>query len=181
MSFPIKTLGDLCSFAGGGTPSRAVPEYYGGDIPWVTVKDFHSFQIAGAQERITEVGLRNSSARLVKANVVLLVSRVGLGKVAITTCQVAINQDVKALTVGPLLHPEYLLWFLVYKSPAIKAMGVGATVKGVTLSDIKRIQIPVPSLPEQRRVVDILSRAESIVRLRREAQRKPPNSSPPCS
>ena len=51
-------------------------------------------------------------------------------------------------------------------------MGAGASVKGVTLTDIKRIEVPIPPIPEQRSIVDLLSRAEGIVRLRREAEKK---------
>jgi type I restriction enzyme S subunit len=103
---------------------------------------------------------------------VLLVTRVGLGKVAIADRRLAINQDIKGLTPNSRVLPEYLFWFLVFKAPEIERMGVGATVKGVTLQDLRAIKIPVPLLDDQRRIVDLLSRAEGIVRLRREAQQK---------
>ena len=165
-------LGDVCTFTGGGTPSRKVPEYFSGDIPWATVKDFKAVRIASTEEHITQEALANSAANLIEAGTVLLVTRVGLGKVAIAGCRLAINQDIKALTPLADILPEYLFWFLLSKAPEIERMGAGATVKGITLNDLRAVKIPVPSVGEQRRIVDLLSRAEGIVRLRREAEQK---------
>lgn len=168
----IFPLGEVCSFVGGGTPSRKVPEYFTGTIPWATVKDFKQYYLADTQEHITEEAVADSAANIVEAGSVLLVSRVGLGKVAMASARLAINQDIKALTPRDDVLPEYLFWFLLSKASDIEKMGTGATVKGITLNDIKAIRIPVPTLPEQRRIVDLLSRAEGIVRLRLEAEKK---------
>lgn len=165
-------LGDVCTFVGGGTPSRKIPEYFAGDIPWATVKDFKRFRIEDTEEHITQKAITDSATNLVDPGTVLLVSRVGLGKVAIAGCRLAINQDIKALTPNSNVLPDYLFWFLLVKAPYIERMGAGATVKGITLNDIKAIQIPVPLISEQRRIVDLLSRADGIVRLRREAEKK---------
>lgn len=170
--YPLVPLGDVCRFVGGGTPSRKKPEYFAGDIPWATVKDFKHFRIADTEEHISEIAVADSATNIVEAGTVLLVSRVGLGKVAIAERKLAINQDIKGLTPAPHILSEYLFWFLLSRADEIKSMGAGATVKGIALPDIKAIQIPVPPLSEQRRIIDILSRAEGIVRLRREAQRK---------
>lgn len=165
-------LGEVCKFVGGGTPSRKRPEYFQGDIPWATVKDFKTFLIADTEEHISEVAIADSATNIINPGTVLLVTRVGLGKVAIAGCRLAINQDVKAITPTDDVLPEFLFWFLLSKANDIKRMGAGATVKGVTLTDIKSITMPVPPISEQRRIVDILSRAEGIERLRREAEKK---------
>jgi len=173
MTVRLTALGEVCSFVGGGTPSRKKPEYFAGDIPWATVKDFKSFTIRDTEEHITEQALNDSASNLVQPGTVLLITRVGLGKVAIAGTRLAINQDIKAvLPNGDDIQPEYLFWFLLSQAKRIQEMGTGATVKGVTLNDVRAIKIPLPPLPEQRRLVDLLSRAEGIVRLRREAQAK---------
>lgn len=173
MTTRLVALGEVCSFVGGGTPSRKAPAYFKGEIPWATVKDFKSFTINDTEEHITEQALEDSASNLVQPGAVLLVTRVGLGKVAIAGTRLAINQDVKAvLPNSDEIQPEYLFWFLLSQAKRIQAMGTGATVKGVTLNDMRAIRIPLPPLPEQRRPVDLLSRAEGIVRLRREAQAK---------
>jgi len=77
-------LAELVSISGGGTPNRARPEYYGGPIPWVTPKDMKSWEIHQSQETITELGLKESTSRLVPAGSVLIVIRSGVLK---HTCQ----------------------------------------------------------------------------------------------
>jgi len=114
---PIFPLGEVCSFVGGGTPSRKVPEYFAGTIPWATVKDFKQFRIADTEEHITEEAVADSAANVVEAGTVLLVSRVCLGKVAIADRSLAINQDIKALTPRDDVLPEYLFWFLLLRRP----------------------------------------------------------------
>ena len=170
--WPTMRLGEICSIVGGGTPSRAEPEYFNGSIPWVTVKDFKRFRLLDAQEHISEKAVVDSATNVVEPGTVLLVTRVGLGKVAIADARLAINQDIKGLTPNATVSSDFLFWFLLSQAARIESMGAGATVKGVTLTDIKRIEVPTPPLPEQRRIVDLLSRAEGIVRLRREAEKK---------
>jgi len=102
-----------------------------------------------------------------------MATRVGLGKVAINAIPVAINQDLKALYPknGSLL-PRYLLFFLTSIAEKIEREGTGATVKGVTLDYLKRIRVPIPSLPEQERIVSILDAAEDLCRLRKQGDRR---------
>lgn len=166
------SLGEVCEFVGGGTPSRKQPEYFQGDIPWATVKDFKSLIITDTEEHISEAAIASSATNVIEPGTVLLVSRVGLGKVAIAGRRLAINQDIKAIIPTGGIEPEFLFWFLLSKAGDIQRMGAGATVKGITLNDIKSIKMPVPPVSEQRRIVDLLSRAEGIVRLRREAEKK---------
>jgi type I restriction enzyme S subunit len=170
--WPTMRLGEICSIVGGGTPSRTEPEYFNGSIPWVTVKDFKSFRLHDAQEHISEKAVVDSATNVVEPGTVLLVTRVGLGKVAIADARLAINQDIKGLTPNETVSSDFLFWFLLSQAARIESMGAGATVKGVTLTDVKRIEVPTPPLPEQRRIVDLLSRVEGIVRLRREAEKK---------
>ncbi len=165
-------IGEICSIVGGGTPSRKNPDFFGGSIPWATVKDFKQSVISTTEEFITELAVASSATNVVPKGTVLLVSRVGLGKVAIAGTELAINQDIKALTPREDVMPEFLYWFLLSKAEHFVRIGVGATVKGITLDDIRSVLMPVPSKAEQQRIIDILSRAESIVRLRREAQQK---------
>ncbi|MDD5321951.1 MAG: restriction endonuclease subunit S [Methylococcales bacterium] len=171
-SYPSALLGDVCRFIGGGTPSRKRDDYFNGNIPWATLKDFKTFRIFDTEDHISESGLADSASNLVPAGTVLLVTRVGLGKVAIAERSLAINQDIKAIIPAPEILPEFLFWFLLSKGSEIERMGAGATVKGVTLNDVRAIRMPLSPPAEQRLIVDILSRAEGIVRLRREAQKK---------
>ncbi|OQY98135.1 MAG: hypothetical protein B6D36_17960, partial [Planctomycetes bacterium UTPLA1] len=168
----VATLGEVCQFVGGGTPSRKREEFFRGDIPWATVKDFKGYWIEDTEEHITDAAVASSATNIVDAGTVLLVTRVGLGKVGIAKRRLAINQDIKAVVPNERVLPEYVFWFLLSQGPTIERMGTGATVKGVTLQDVRALRIPVPTPAEQRSIVDILTRAEGIVRLRRQAEAK---------
>ena len=163
-------LGTLVRIIGGGTPDRSNPEYWDGDIPWVTVKDVQSSRISSSQESITEKGLRNSASNLIPAGSIIVPTRMALGKVAINQVPIAINQDLKALTVQQdSVDRDYLHRFLLSKSSYLESRGKGATVKGITLDVLTELDVPLPSLPEQHRLAAILDKADAIRRKRREA------------
>ncbi len=166
------SLGEICQFMGGGTPSRKIRQYWNGHIPWATVKDFRADRISQTDEFISQEGLDNSASKIVSSGTVLLVTRVGLGKVAIADVDLAINQDIKAVVPAEGLLPEFLFWSLKYLGPEIEHKGTGATVKGITLRDVQNLEIPLPPLNEQRRIVNILNRAAKIERLRKQAQER---------
>jgi len=168
--WPTKRLGDLVDFLGGGTPRRDRPEYWGGDIPWASVKDLQSQSLETTMETITSEGLANSASHLIPEGTVIIASRVGLGKVAINQKPVAINQDLKALTPRTgNLHPRYLLRFLHSKADYFERAGVGATVKGLTIADYQRLDIALPPMDEQERIVNLLDEADQLRKLRAQA------------
>lgn len=169
MRWPISRLGDLVEIKGGGTPSRAKPDYWDGDIPWATVKDFKSGAILGTEEHITCSGLENSATNLIPMGTILIPSRMALGKVAIAGIEMAINQDLKALAIicPERLDRDYLFWFLKSTSADFERAGKGATVKGITLDFVKAVQVPLPPLATQCHIAKVLEQADS---LRRQAQ-----------
>jgi type I restriction enzyme S subunit len=165
-------LGELVDFIGGGTPSRGNPDFWGGSIPWASVKDLTSSVLECTAETITEDGLKNSATNLVPHRTVIIATRVGLGKVSINRIPVAINQDLKALRLKRTwVSPEYLFYFMLSKAHWIEKAGVGATVKGVTIREMERIEISVPPLSEQERIVKILDAANELRKLRQQADR----------
>lgn len=162
-------LGELVTVVGGGTPDRGEPAYWGPGYPWATVKDMKGFELSETEESITPAGLQHSASRVVPAGSIVLATRMALGKVAVATVPMAINQDLKALTCSPAIDPRFLLHYLAYRAPQIDAMGMGATVKGVTLDRLTQLRVPTPSLHEQRRIAAMLDRADAIRRKRRES------------
>jgi type I restriction enzyme S subunit len=171
-NWPEKTLGDLVEFLGGGTPRRDRPDYWGGNIPWASVKDLQSHSIETTLESITPEGLANSASNLVPSGTVVIATRVGLGKVAINTKPVAINQDLKALVLrANEMLPRYLLFFLLFKADYFERIGVGTTVKGLTIADYGRLKIALPPLSEQERIVGLLDEADELRMLRARADR----------
>ena len=93
-------LGDIVTIKGGGTPDKSEPKYWGGDVPWASVKDFKSTEISSTIDSITDLGVVNSATNLIPAGNLLVPTRMAVGKVAINTIDLAINQDIKALFVN---------------------------------------------------------------------------------
>lgn len=169
-NWPKRQLGDLVAFVGGGTPRRDDPKYWGGDIPWASVKDLGSQSLDTTAEFITSDGLEHSASNLIPEGTVIIASRVGLGKVAINRLPVAINQDLKALTPrDSSLSPRYLLYFLLSKASQLENAGVGATVKGLTLADYQKLDLLLPPSIEQTRIVRLLDEADALRKLRAKA------------
>lgn len=164
-------LGDLVSITGGGTPDRSNEAFWGGDVPWVTVKDFKSLEISGATEHITAAGLEGSASNLIPAGSIIVPTRMALGKAAINTRPVAINQDLKALRINDpsVVDRDFLFRFLLSKSKYLESQGKGATVKGITLDVLRELEIPLPPTNEQQRIAAILDKVDSLRRKRREA------------
>lgn len=175
MSLVFKELGVLVDFKGGGTPSRNVEEYWANSIPWATVKDLNEgITLTETQEFISELGLKNSASNLITKGTIIIPTRMALGKVVISEIDVAINQDLKAVFVKDKekLDVKYLLRFLESNKENIVSMGKGATVKGITLDQLKAIKIPLPPLAEQRRIASILDKADELRQKRQQAIEK---------
>ncbi len=175
MQWRIARLEDVAQVLGGGTPSRTEKNYFGGGIAWATPTDITKLDrlyISQTKETVSEEGLRNSSTKLMPAGAVLLTSRATIGLTAISTVPICTNQGFINFICGPDLVPEYLAyWLRTQRDKMIQHAG-GTTFKEIARGTLRKFEMPVPPLPEQRRIVDLLSRAESIVRLRREAEKK---------
>ena len=169
----VKALGEHCEFIGGGTPSKDKPEFYSGQIPWATVRDMMHDHLNITDHSITEAGLSSSSSKLIPKGEVVIASRVGLGKVCILGQDTAINQDLRAVIPKDTNSVDKRFLFHWFKSMAgtIEKAGTGATVKGVKLPFLKSLQIPLPPLAEQKRIVSILDEAfEGLDRARENAE-----------
>ena len=168
------SLSDCCKIISGATPRRDCPEYWGGTIPWVTPKDLSKLEgttIDDAPEYITEKGYRNCSTDLLPKGAVLFSSRAPIGHVAIAGRPMCTNQGFKSLIPSDELTSSYLYWCLRKMVPEISARGTGTTFKEVSKAVMEEFEIPLPPLPEQKRIAAILDKADSIRRKRQEAVR----------
>jgi type I restriction enzyme S subunit len=146
----------LSGITGGGTPSREVPEYWDGTIPWASVKDL-SNRNQTPKEYISIIGLESSSSNLIPAGTCIIGTRMAVGVVKRFSEPVAINQDLKALFPNEKLAEDYLYYFIVSKQPVLQILGIGSTVSGISLKDLRKLPIPLPPLPEQKKIAEILS------------------------
>lgn len=133
---------------GGGTPSRQVPSYWKGKIPWASVKDFPEQDgvIYDTEEHISSAGLQASASNLIPEKTPLVCTRMAVGRAALPAIPTAINQDVKALFPAAGVSPEYLLKLMQHIQPHAEAKAVGSTVKGIRAQDY--LDIPVPLAPQ---------------------------------
>jgi type I restriction enzyme S subunit len=155
----VKTFGEVAGrIIGGGTPSRSVPEYWGHEIPWVAVKDFATFNPNGTQEWITKAGLVNSASHLIPKGSLIVATRIALGQALIYDVDVAINQDLKGVLSSEKLNARFMYyWFQQFGSVLIDK-GAGSTVLGILLSDLKQLEIFIPSqVKEQTAIATVLS------------------------
>jgi len=133
---------------GGGTPSKKIPEYYTGSIPWVSPKDMKYNYITKSIDYITEEALQKSSANLIEPYSVLLVVRSGILKnllpVAINLVPIAINQDMKALKCKVGLNPYFLMHHLRCQSSKILQTVRGTTADNISSDVLKKITITLP-------------------------------------
>jgi len=171
--WPRVRLDDCCEIVGGSTPSTSVPDYWGGSIPWATPKDLSdltSATISDTPRRLTEAGLRASSSSLLPAGSVLFSSRAPIGHVAINAVPMATNQGFKSFIPRPdRVHAPFLYWWLRSNRPYLESLGNGATFKELSKTVVSRIEIPLPSMPEQRRIAEVLDRADVLRAKRRVA------------
>lgn len=166
----IATLGEVCQFLNGGTPSKDVASYFDGDIPWITSADIVRPVADSARSFITEEAIRKSATNKVKAGTVLLVTRTGVGKVAIAGTDLCFSQDITALIPDPgKLVAGYLVQYLRTKKTHFERHARGATIKGITRDVVADLAIPLPPLPEQIRIAAILDKADALRVRRREA------------
>lgn len=163
-------LSSVARIVSGGTPRTGDASFWNGTIPWVTPKDLSglgSVKIHSTPRSITEAGLRNSSAELLPENSVLFSSRAPIGLLAINTIPMATNQGFKSFVPDPKrLDSRYLFRWLEANRTELQNMGVGATFKEVSKAIVSRLVIPLPPLDEQRRIADILDKADEL-RIRR--------------
>jgi type I restriction enzyme, S subunit len=151
-------LGDVCHIIGGGTPSKRNKAFYGGNIPWATVRDMKDELLSRTDRSITAEAVDSSSTNLIPGGNVVIATRVGLGKVCLLRRDMAINQDLRAIIPKQADQVDVRFLFRWFQSiaPIIERAGKGLTVKGVSLPFLKSLSLPLPPLPEQKRIVSIL-------------------------
>lgn len=161
----VKRLGEVCEIVGGGTPSKSNAGFYNGDIRWATVRDIKNDVITDTEFKITKEAVKNSSTNIIPKNNVVIATRVGLGKVCLLHSDTAINQDLKGIIPknSDRLSVAYLFHWLKSVADVIEKNGTGATVQGVKITFIEKLQIPIPPLSEQQRIVAILDESSASI------------------
>ena len=165
------SLQQICDIQIGKTPSRSVPEYWGGELPWVTISDFAAGRIVTTtKERITRIGAAKSGSKRIPHGTLLLSFKLSLGKRAVSGCDLFTNEAIAALQIldHDVADRDYLYWAL---GSIDYDRLVDRAAKGKTLNKakLKILQIPLPPLAEQKRIAEILDKADALQAKRRAA------------
>lgn len=157
-------LNTLCNFISGGTPDTKHPEYYGGDIPWISTVALGANYIdkTSAKDFLTELGVNKSATHLIKKGTLLFGNRVGVGKTSITNCDMCTNQDILALTDvdETKINILYLKIVLDMQRNYFESQKRGATIKGIPIDVLGNIFIPIPPLQLQNQFADFVQKSE---------------------
>ena len=155
-------MGEVCEIVNGGTPDTNIKEFWNGDLLWISPKDLgklNEIYVDETSRMITQLGLKNSSAKLLPINSVILSSRAPIGHLAINKKPMATNQGCKGLIPKNSLDALYLFHFLFFSKDHLNDLGIGATFKELSGSKLGTVEIPLPPLPEQHRIVTLLDKA----------------------
>jgi type I restriction enzyme, S subunit len=149
-------LGDIADLVGGGTPSRKKPEYFTGNIVWLTPSQIPKNKITkikDSEEKITNEGLKHSSAKILPEGAVLMTSRASIGYIAIAGTEVSTNQGFASFICDSNIYNWYLAYWLMKETPQIEQQATGTTFKEISKTKLKNFYIIFPPLSEQKRIV----------------------------
>jgi type I restriction enzyme, S subunit len=165
------TLDEVGEWGSGGTPLSSKPEYYGGSIPWLIIEDLNDDYIFSSQRTITHAGLKNSSAKLLQPNTLLIAMYGSIGKLGITGVSCSTNQAIAFCKPDPKQADiRFLFYYLLYSRPKLNVEGRGGTQQNISQAILKEFPIALPRVEEQKRIAAILDKADRLRRTRRYAQ-----------
>ena len=162
-------LGEVAEIMSGGTPKTSVPEYWGGDIAWLTPKDltgYTSIYISKGERFTTQEGLKNSSATIMPKGTILLSSRAPIGYVAIAQNDICTNQGFKSLICKKEKANNLFIYYWIKKNTQyLQSLGTGTTFGELSKNVVQNIEISLPPLETQQRIAEILSSLDDKIDL----------------
>lgn len=166
------TLDQVIDLIGGGTPKTGVDEYWNGDIPWLSVVDFNndSRWVSDAEKKITEIGLKNSSTKLLEKGDIIISARGTVGALAQLTKPMTFNQSCYGIRAKENIDQDFIFYLLKFSIPSLVKNVHGAVFDTLTRESFSHVEVKIPeSLDDQREIAAILgSLDDKIELLRRE-------------
>lgn len=154
---PLQKVGKIYS---GGTPDTKEPSYWDGDILWCTPSDITKLKtrfITNTHQKITQLGLKNSSATLLPPGCILVCTRATIGNAAITLKETSTNQGFKNIKPNKDINVDWLFYCIVSNKHRLVQLGGGSTFLEVSKKDFEKFKIAIPPLPEQQKIAEIIS------------------------
>lgn len=158
-------LGAIADMNSGGTPKSTVEEYYGGNIPWVSISDMTSNGkwIATTEKYLTELGLNSSSARIYPKNSVLYAMYASIGECSIAAVNLTSSQAILGIRPKDCLNYEFLYFYLTSLKEKIKLQGQQGTQSNLNAGMVKEFELDLPSIREQQKIAAVLSAADAEI------------------
>lgn len=164
-------LSELMDIIGGGTPKTSIAEYWNGDIPWLSVKDFNNDcrYVYETEKSITKEGLKNSSTKLLDKGDMIISARGTVGEIASIPYPMAFNQSCYGLRARDnLITSDYLYYLIKHNIAILKKQTHGSVFDTITKETFDSIDVDIPDLEEQKRIVSLLSALDAKIELNTE-------------
>lgn len=164
--WPNEQIDRIAKRGSGHTPSRSYPEYWNGNISWISLADSNRLDklyIYDTEVKISNLGIRNSSAVIHPKGTVVLSRDAGVGKSAIMFTDMAVSQHFIAWKCGPKLDNEFFYYWLQSKKSEFDRIAIGNTIKTIGLPYFKQLQCPAPSIAEQKKISTILKNTDETI------------------
>ena len=159
-------IGEIAEIVGGGTPKTEVEKYWNGEIKWFTPSEIGKIKyILDSERHITEEGLKNSSAKLLPANTILLSSRATVGEVSIALTECSTNQGFQSLITKNNVDNEFVYYLISKIKNKFIRRASGSTFLEISKNEIKRIPITIPTLSEQKKISNLFSAIDNKIEL----------------
>jgi type I restriction enzyme S subunit len=151
----------------GGTPKTSVPEYWSGNIPWLSVADFNNVNryVYDTEKHISELGLKNSSTKILKKGQLIISARGTVGALAQLKRDMAFNQSCYGLNANSLTTNDFLFYLLKYCIAELKQQSSGGVFDTIIRETFDNISVFLPPLPEQKAIADVLSSLDDKIDL----------------
>jgi type I restriction enzyme S subunit len=162
-------LDDEIELIGGGTPKTNIPEYWDGDIPWLSVVDFNADQrwVENSEKSITEKGLNNSSAKVLNPGDIVISARGTVGELAQLKMPMAFNQSCYGIRSKGNVDQNYLYYLLKFNITDLQRQAHGGVFNTITRNTFKQIKITLPSKVIQEKIANILGGLDQKIELNR--------------
>lgn len=160
-------LSEIMDLIGGGTPKTSNPDYWGGDIPWISVKDFNGERryVGDTEKRITKLGLENSSTKILSKGDIIISARGTVGELAIIPSDMAFNQSCYGLRAKDFVDSCFLYYLLKQSVNILKHNTHGSVFDTITRETFENISVKLPPLPTQQKIAAILSSLDDKIEL----------------
>ncbi len=162
-------LSDVLTLIGGGTPKTSIPEYWNGDVPWISVADFVGDRkyITKTEKYITQKGLLNSSTKLLSPNDIVISARGTVGELGVVSLPMAFNQSCYGIRANGLIDSGYLFYLLKEQINELKSISHGSVFSTITRETFYQLKISLPPLLVQQRIAEILGALDDKIELNR--------------